>query len=137
MVSCSSCGREFSLVTAFVAESGSAIAIVYAACHSHADRNEAWLDVTVGSFEEPDFADQATFSCRARTEGATLFPALVAVEGRAPSIGKKLTVDEAHAHMRLPDVWALIDFMVTTEPTVRACVYEGGNPPQMPTGTDA
>jgi hypothetical protein len=104
-------------------QDGSASAIVYAACHTHDDRSEAWLDVIVGSFEEPAFADQATFSCRVRSEGATLFPAPLAAEGRAPMFGKKLSAEEAIAHELLPTVWAIVDFVVTSEPTIRASVY--------------
>src|SRR4051812_29087205 len=63
-VTCTSCGREYSLVTAFVTKDSVATAIVYVACHAHDEHAEAWMDVAFDSFEEPDFADQATFSCR-------------------------------------------------------------------------
>jgi hypothetical protein len=123
MTSCTSCGAEYPLITAFVVQGADALAVVYAACHAHDDRTEAWLDIAIGSFDEPDFADQATFSFRVRSEGATLFQGPVAADGRASFFGKKLTVDEAKEHHRLLDAWAVVDFVVTTEPTISASVY--------------
>ncbi|MCU1468796.1 MAG: hypothetical protein JWM72_4724 [Actinomycetia bacterium] len=122
-VTCTSCGREYPLVTAFVTKDSVATAIVYVACHAHDEHAEAWMDVAFGSFDEPDFADQATFSCRVRSEGVTLFPGPVAADGRAQFFGKMLSADEAKNHDGLPDVWAIVDFVGATEPTVRATVY--------------
>jgi hypothetical protein len=123
MARCTSCGVEYPFITAFVSREATALAVVYAACHTHDDATEAWLDVAIGSFHEPDFADQATFSCRVRSDGATLFSGPVAAEGRASFFGKKLTVEEAKTHHLLPDMWAVVDFVVSTEATVSASVY--------------
>jgi hypothetical protein len=125
-VTCTACGREYPLVTAFVVLDGHAHAVAYAACHAHDGRTEVWLDVTIGSFDEPEFADQATFSCRVRETGATLFPGPVAAEGLAPFFGKKLTPEEAQLHPRLNEVWSVVDFVVTGAPTVEAAVYGHG-----------
>ena len=113
-------------MTAFVARDGDAFAVVFAACHTHDGQSEAWLDIVIGSFDEPEFADQATFSCRVRSSGATLFSGPVAAEGRAPFFGTKLSVDEAKAHGRLPDVWSVVDFVLAQDPTVGGCVYGTG-----------
>ena len=77
----------------------------------------------MGSFSEPEFADQVTFSCRVTLDGATLFDAVVAAEGKATLFGRKLTrACEAQGHPQLPDAWTIIDYMVTEEPTVAAAV---------------
>jgi hypothetical protein len=110
-------------MTAFVTDAGTARAVVFAACHSHERQSEAWLDIAIGSFVEPDFDDQVTFSCRVREDGATLFDGLVAAEGRAPFFGKKLTAEEAAQHSSLGKMWDIVDYVVTSDPTVAAAVY--------------
>ena len=49
--------------------------------------------------------------------------------GRNPAAPAKLTAAEARAHDGLPAVGALVDFIVTTEPTIRASVYGSTSPP--------
>jgi len=42
---------------------GNAFAVYYAQCHGHGDEAEAWVDVVVGSWGEPAYADHATLYC--------------------------------------------------------------------------
>ena len=120
---CASCGADYPRVTAFVSGDDQPVAVVFAACHWHDGHSEAWLDVVVGSFLEPEFSDQATFSCRVKATGATLFSGPVASEGKAAMFGRMLTEDEARRDDRLPDVWAVVDYVVTHEPVVGDAVY--------------
>ena len=122
---CSSCGADYPRVTAFVSGDDRPVAIVFAACHRHDGHSEAWLDVVVGSFLEPEFSDQVTFSCRVKSMGATLFSDAVASEGKAGMFGRMLTEDEARHDDRLPGVWAVVDYVVTHEPVVFDAVYGG------------
>jgi hypothetical protein len=123
VVSCQECGRTSTLVTAFVTQDGTARAVVFAAIHRHDGSHEAWLDVTIGSFVEPDFADNVTFSCRVRADGATLVSGLVAGEGRAEFFGNKLSRESALSHPAVSTLWKVVDFVVTSEPTVSEGVY--------------
>jgi hypothetical protein len=50
-----------------------------------------WLDVVVGTWEEPELPGHATFSCRIGIDGAGLVDACCGVEGRAPYFGNKLS----------------------------------------------
>lgn len=67
---CPSCGRAYQWVTGFIERDGDAFAVYYAQCHGHGDEAEAWVDVVVGSWNEPDYTDHATFSCRVIQAGA-------------------------------------------------------------------
>ena len=76
-----------------------------------------------GSWEEPDFADHATFSIRVDASGARILDALVVVEGSAMRFGRRLKRYEALAHPRIGQVWELVDFVVTEDLTVNSYVY--------------
>lgn len=111
------------MVTAFVVDETTPRAVVFAQCHGHEASPAAWLDIAVGSFSEPEFADQVTFSCRVTQEGATLFDAVVAAEGKASLFGRKLSRAEAEHHPQLSLAWEIVDFVVTAELGVAAAVY--------------
>jgi len=123
---CATCERTFDQVTAFVHRDGDAYAIYYAQCHGHGDAPEVWLDLVVGTWEEPDFPDQVSFSCRVTADGAGLVDALAVVEGRAEFFGRKLSRADALNHDRLPEVWKLVDHIVTSDTTVASYIYGEG-----------
>jgi hypothetical protein len=120
---CDVCGRDYVMVRSFVEDRDRPLAVVFAACHLHGGEPEIWIDAAMGSFAEPVFADQATFSCVVRASGATLVTGPVAAEGKANFFGTMLTPEQARSHPRIDDLWKLIDFVVTTEPTVANALY--------------
>jgi hypothetical protein len=119
---CPSCGRAYQWVTGLVLRDGDAFAVYYAQCHGHGDGSEAWLDIVVGSWEEPAYSDHATFSSCVTEAGAGAVDGPVASKGEAPFSGALLTRDEALDHPRLADVWEVVDFIVTADPVVGAYV---------------
>jgi hypothetical protein len=122
---CSSCGRAYQWVTGLVTRDGDAFAVYYAACHGHDDKSEAWVDVVVGSWDEPAYADHATISCRVSAEGAGAVDAPVASNGAAPFSGRLLNRQAALDDPRIDDVWAVIDFVVASDAVVSACINGG------------
>jgi hypothetical protein len=121
---CPSCGRAYRWVTGLIQRDGDAFAVYYAQCHGHGDTTEAWVDVVIGSWDEPTYSDHATFSCRVSQEGAGAVDAPVASKGRAPFSGELLARSDALQDGRIADVWEVVDFIVTTDPVVSAHVYE-------------
>jgi hypothetical protein len=115
---CNRCGRDYDRVVIFAKSNGEPYAIVSAACHGHGDR-EVWLDATFGSWVEP-YAHQFTMSCRVSVAGAGAVDAFVASRGDADYYGQRLTQDQALAHPRLAEMWALVDAVVTTVPEAAA-----------------
>ena len=79
---CPSCDRPYRWVTGLIQRDGDAFAVYYAQCHGHGDASEAWVDVVVGSWDEPEYSDHATFSCRVSYAGAGAVDAPVASRAR-------------------------------------------------------
>jgi len=118
---CDRCGRDYERVVIFAKDDGDAYALVSVACHGHEDR-EAWVDVTFGSWVEP-YEDHVTMSCRVSEAGAGAVDPLVASKGDARHYGRLLDRGEALAHPRVPEMWAVVDAVVTTVPEAAAAVY--------------
>lgn len=118
---CEGCGRNYDRVVVFATRDGDAYALVSLVCHGHPD-DAVWLDVTLGSWEEP-YADHVSFSCRVTEEGAGLVDALVASKGDADHYGERLSRDEALQRPALPEVWSIVDEVITTVPEAAAIVY--------------
>lgn len=124
-LTCDGCGREYNRIVIFATSDGDAYSAVSVACHGHPD-GEVWLDVTFGSWNEADYSDHVTFSCRVSEEGAGLVDALVASAGGAEYYGRRLTREQALLEPDLARLWAVVDKVVTEVPEVAACVYPGG-----------
>lgn len=94
------------------------------------EHDEAWLDVTLGSFAEPDFADHVTFGSRfglatmrgKETAAFSLVPAATMIDD-APELGAKLTPDEARAHPRIAEYWALMDWLTVNDPVAHDHIH--------------
>lgn len=106
----------------FVHERDDAHAIFYAACHEHDGSREVWVDVALGEWDEA-LSDQVTMACRVWREGASLVTPTVAAAGRGDFFGRKLTRDEAIEHPRLEAFWAVVDHVLTNDPTVSEHFY--------------
>ena len=120
---CPSCDRPYRWVTGLLQRDGDAFAVYYAQCHGHGDASETWVDVVVGSWDEPEYSDHATFSCRVSHAGAGVVDAPAASKGEAPFSGVLLPRGAALADPRMAEVWQVIDFIVTADPVVSAHVY--------------
>ena len=124
---CPECGSDYLLVKTFVLDEAGPYAIAMSALHDHGSA-EAWMDVIFGTFEEGVEDRRVTFGCRVgAVEGssepaATVVPAAVPYRD-GPTFGDKLTRDEALAHSRLTDFWAVVDYLLEHEPSVNHHVY--------------
>lgn len=123
--SCAACGRSFQHVTGFINDEGGAYAVYFAACHAHPE-DEAQIDVVLGTWgADPPVDDHLTFSCRLRPEGAMAVDATIATSADAPSLGRRLTRDEALRHPKAEAFWDVIDFLAESDPAIRAAVHGG------------
>lgn len=124
---CPDCGEEHDSDVGFVLRDGVKYAVYWAAWYPHQD--EAWLDVVLGSWQEPDFADHVTFGCRiGRVEGQS-DPACSLVlggeiRGDDPVFGHKLDRDEALTHPWLPAFWELVDWLIPNDRLLHDHVFE-------------
>ena len=123
---CPDCGNEHESVTGFVLKDGSAHAVYYADWHPHA--KEAYVDVVLGSWEEPDYPGQVTFGCRLGHVDEQSPPAASLVTGGANRsddalFGTKLDREAALAHPMLSEFWEVIDWLVVNDPTLHENVY--------------
>lgn len=123
---CPDCGSEHESVTGFVSRDGSAYAVYYADWYPHA--NEAYVDVVLGPWQEPEYPDQVTFGCRLGPVEGQDGPAASLVTGGAsksdhPLFGTKLDREAALAHPMLREFWEVIDWLVVNDPTLHENVY--------------
>lgn len=125
-VTCAACGVDHQSTTGFVLQDGNAHAIYMAEWHPVT--SESYIDVILGSFEEPDHADNVTFGCRVGHVRTQPQPACSLVQGGAtrsdkPLFGRKLERDEALAHPRLDDFWAVVDWLILNDPVLHENVF--------------
>lgn len=125
---CSQCGRHYPLVKSFITRDGVAYAVSFCALHVHDDVHEAWIDVILGTFADDLADDHVTFGCRVGPVAGQSEPAASVVHaaqpyGQAPIWGNKLNRDEALAHARLSDFWAVVDFVLLADQVVHHHVY--------------
>jgi hypothetical protein len=59
-----------------------------------------------------------TFSRVVRSSGASLASGRVAAEGKADFFGTVLTAEQARTGPRLDQLWVIVDFVITEEPTI-------------------
>jgi hypothetical protein len=123
---CPDCGSEHESVTGFVLKDASAHAVYYADWYPH--RKEAYVDVVLGPWEEPDYPDQVTFGCRLGPVEGQDGPAASLVTGGEnksdhPLFGVKLDREAALEHPMLAEFWDVIDWLVVNDPTLNENVY--------------
>ncbi len=110
-------------MTGFINDEGGAYAVYFAACHGHPE-HEAQIDVVLGSWGvEPPVDDHLTFSCHLRSDSAMAADAALATTSDDPMLGERLSRAEALAHPRLPEFWAVVDFLAESDPTIHSTVY--------------
>lgn len=123
---CPDCGEPHESVVGFVLEGEAPYAVYYADWYPH--RVEAYIDVVLGPFEEPDYPDQVTFGCRTGHVAGQAAPAsslVTAAEGRGnhPWFGDKLTRDQALDHPLLPAFWEVVDWLILNDRILHDNVY--------------
>lgn len=124
---CDHCGAEYSLVTTYVLDGGTALAVSKTALHHH-EGAEAWLDVVFGSWHDDAATDHVTFGCRVGPVIGSPDPAATAVDAAAPYgdsafWGRKLSRSEALAHPQIQQFWTVVDFLLVNEPSIAHHVY--------------
>jgi hypothetical protein len=123
---CHECGGEHDSVNGFLLRDGSAYAVYFAAWYPH--KSEAWIDVAIGSWEPPDYADHVTFGCRigyveSQSESASSLVHGGQVLSDSPMFGQKLNRDEALAHPWLNSFWEVVDWLILNDPTLHEHVF--------------
>lgn len=127
---CADCGAEYLAVKSFILDEFGPYAIAMTSLHHH-DGFEAWMDVILGSFDEAEGAepsDRVTFGCRVGNVEGSADPAATAIHAGttyadSATFGRKLNRDEALAHPRVADFWAVVDFLLEAEPAINHHVY--------------
>lgn len=132
---CQDCGTAYVLIKGFIYDDGNAHAIYFAALHHHAAQREARLDVILGSFGDDRAPDHETFGCRVGPVEGQDQPAATLVQAAEPYgntaiWGRKLDRTAAVVHPRLPDFWAIVDFLLVEHHLINAHVYGLVDPPK-------
>ncbi|MEO6114961.1 MAG: hypothetical protein ABIP33_01145, partial [Pseudolysinimonas sp.] len=61
-ITCADCGEKHDGVTGYVLNGSAAYAVYFADWYPH--EKTAWVEVILGSFAAPDYADDVTIGCR-------------------------------------------------------------------------
>jgi hypothetical protein len=120
---CPDCGEKHDGVTGYVLNKGDAYAIYFADWYPH--DNAAWVEVILGSFTEPDYADDVTIGCRyGYVDGQADPAASLFTPTRTGAIFGRI-LDRAHAMKspRITDFWALTDWLVVNDALLHETVY--------------
>ena len=121
---CKECGDGHDLARGLVLRDGGAYASYFAYWYPH--QNEAWLDVTLGTWKEPDYPDNVTFGCRI-WRGEMGHACGFVEAGRTLSdnrvYGRKLSPDEARIHPWRDSFWEVVDWLIPNDPTLHEHVH--------------
>jgi hypothetical protein len=128
---CDHCGREHDSAHGLVLRDGTAHAAYWAAWYPHEE--QAIVDVTLGSWQEPAYADNVMFGCRIGPVEGQAEPACSLVHSGqtlrdSPILGRKLTRDEALEHPWLSSFWEVLDWLILNDSTLHEHVFH--MPPQ-------
>ena len=123
---CSECDQTHETSTGFVLRDDDAYAVYWVSWYPHHD--EAWLDLILGSWQEPTYDDHVTFGCRIGAVDGEPSPECTLVAGgqtRSDHVmfGRKLTRDEALSHPRLKEFWDCVDWLVINDPVLHDQIY--------------
>ena len=122
-VTCPDCGEKHDGVTGYVLNAGAAYAVYFADWYPH--ENEAWVEVILGSFAAPDYADDVTMGCRyGYVDGRVDAAASLFTPTRTGAIfGRILDRAQAMKSPRISDFWALTDWLVVNDKLLHKTVY--------------
>jgi hypothetical protein len=122
-VTCAHCGKKHDGDSGFVLDHGTAFAVFYADWYPHSD--EAWVEVILGTFEQPDYADDVTIGCRyGYVDGQEESVASLFTPTRSGDIfGRVLDRVDALKSDRIDDVWAVTDWLIVNDPLLNRTAY--------------
>ena len=122
-ITCADCGEQHDGVTGYVLNRGAAYAVYFADWYPH--DSTAWVEVILGSFTAPDYADDVTVGCRyGYVDGQPEVAASLFTPTRTGEIsGRILDREEALASPRIADFWALTDWLVVNDALLHKTVY--------------
>lgn len=124
-VPCPDCGCDRERSHGFVLRDGTAFAIFFADWYPHAQ--EAWLDVILGPFEEPDYQDNVTFGCRIGDVPGSGVSCSLVLGGEQRSegaiFGRKLARDEALRHPWLAGFWEVVDWLIINDSLLHRTIF--------------
>lgn len=126
---CDQCEESHDVSSGLLLANDSAFAAYWANWYPH--EGEAWVDVAMGSWVEPQYSDHVTFGCRIGVIGDVPGPQCSLVQaaefrGDASMFGSKLSRDEALSHSWLPTFWDAIDWLVLNDPLLHKHVFHIG-----------
>ena len=125
---CSCCGTTFVVVDHFILMNGRTHAIAKSALHHHGEEHEAWIDVIFGPFGDEATVERVSFGCRVGPTAGAGEPAATVVDAAqpypdSPLWGHKLSREEALQQDSLAQFWGVVDWLLSTDPTVHGHVY--------------
>lgn len=128
---CSCCGATFVVVDHFILMDGHTHAIAKSALHHHGGEHEAWIDVIFGPFGNDSTEERVSFGCRVGPIAGVAEPAATVVDAAQPYPdsqvwGHKLSREEALKQDSLAQFWGVVDWLLSTDPTIHGHVYRRG-----------
>lgn len=120
MQTCGGCQETHPSAVGFLLRNDSVFATYRASWNPHG--RESWVDMAIGSFEDPDYANQVLFACRIGpvdgqdTNACSLVTPQWGQPDPGPILGRSLDRDAALAHHWLPDFWQAIDWLILNDP---------------------
>lgn len=128
---CSCCGATFIVTDHFILMDGHTHAIAKTALHDHDGDHEAWIDVIFGPFGDNSAEGRVTFGCRVGPIAGATEPAATVVDAAqpypdSPVWGHKFSREEALQQDSLAQFWDVVDWLLSTDPTVHRHVYRTG-----------
>ena len=136
---CSCCGTTYTVVDHFILLDGHSHAIAKSALHHHSGDHEAWIDVIFGPFGDDTTEERVSFGCRVGPIAGSTEPAATVVDAAqpypdAPLWGHKLSREEALQQDSIAQFWGVVDWLLTTDPTIHGHVYRRGTSKSYSTG---
>lgn len=117
---CQACEETHPTAQGFLNRNGAVFAAYIASWNPHG--GESWVDMTIGSFDDPGYDDHVLFSCRIgpietyENDVCTLVTPTWGGEFPPPILGLSLNRDAALAHPWLPDFWDAVDWLMFNDP---------------------
>jgi hypothetical protein len=125
---CEKCRKRHSNVNGAVLRDGNAWALYWATC---GHEGGVIIDATLGEWSSADelagYPANLTFGARSVLSETDEHAWLLIQGGQslsaAPFLGQKLSREEALNHSRLPDFWALVDYLTAYDPTIHGAIH--------------
>lgn len=124
---CECCRAPRTVVTGFVhVAAGDTLAAYIASLYpaGPAHDEEVWIDVILGTWGTEDASDHVTLGAHCKVgQGCMLVEAAQAALEDEPIYGRRLTRMEGLTYPRVDEFWAVVDAILTADPTVADFYY--------------